>query len=76
MSGYWIVRCRYNNQEAFLEYALKATDVVKKHKGEFLVRGGEQFQMEDGDYERTVMVRFPSLDIANRLMKVKNTKQH
>ncbi len=29
MSGYWIVRCRYNNQEAFLEYASKATDVVK-----------------------------------------------
>jgi uncharacterized protein (DUF1330 family) len=66
MSGYWIVRCRYNNQEAFLEYASKATDVVKKHDGEFLVRGGEQLQMEDGDYERTVMVRFPSLDIAKQ----------
>ena len=66
MSGYWIVRCQYNDQEAFLEYASKASDVVKQFKGEFLVRGGEQFQMENGHYERTVMVRFSSLEIAQQ----------
>ena len=66
MSGYWIVRCQYNDEVAFLEYASKATSVVEQFKGEFLVRGGEQFQMEEGDYERTVMVRFPSLEIAQQ----------
>ena len=67
MKGYWIVRCRYNDQDAFETYASLATQVVAKNNGRFLIRGGQQMQMENGNYERTVMVEFPSMDIAKEV---------
>ena len=67
MKGYWIVRCRYNNQDAFEKYASLATQVVAKNNGRFLIRGGQQMQMENGNYERTVMVEFPSMGIAKEV---------
>ena len=69
MKGYWIVRCRYNDQDAFEKYASFATQVVAKNNGRFLIRGGQQMQMENGNYERTVMVEFPSMDIAKEVYK-------
>ena len=40
MKGYWIVRCRYNDQDAFEKYASLATQGVAKNNGRFLIRGG------------------------------------
>ena len=67
MKGYWIVRCRYNDQDAFEKYASLTTEVVAKYKGSFLVRGGKQVQMENGHFERTVLVEFPNMDIAKEV---------
>ncbi|SVA26701.1 uncharacterized protein METZ01_LOCUS79555 [marine metagenome] len=44
-----------------------ATQVVAKNNGRFLIRGGQQMQMENGNYERTVMVEFSSMDIAKEV---------
>ena len=64
MKGYWIVRCIYHNQEAFELYAKAATAIVKKNDGRFLVRGGNQVNKENAKLERTVLVEFPSYEVA------------
>ncbi len=64
MKGYWIVRCIYHNQEAFELYAKAATVIVKKNDGKFLVRGGNQVNKESAELERTVLVEFPSYEVA------------
>jgi len=64
MKGYWIVRCIYHNQEAFELYAEAATAIVKKNDGRFLVRGGNQVNKENAKLERTVLVEFPSYEVA------------
>ncbi len=64
MKGYWIVRCEYHNQEAFERYAEAATEIVKQNSGTFLVRGGNQVNKEKATLERTVLVEFPSYEVA------------
>ena len=64
MKGYWIVRCIYHNQEAFELYAEAATAIVKKNDGKFLVRGGNQVNRENAELERTVLVEFPTYEVA------------
>ena len=71
MKGYWIVRCRYTAQDAFEKYASLTTEVVAKNNGRFLVRGGQQLQMENGHYERTVLVEFPNMEIAKKVYQSK-----
>jgi len=71
MKGYWIVRCRYNDQDAFEKYASLTTEVVAKNNGKFLVRGGQQLQMENGHFERTVLVEFPNMEIAKEVYQSK-----
>ena len=64
MKGYWIVRCIYHNQEAFELYAEAATAIVNKNGGKFLVRGGKQVNKESAKLERTVLVEFPTYQVA------------
>ena len=64
MKGYWIVRCIYHNQEAFELYAEAATAIVNKNGGKFLVRGGKQVNKESAKLERTVLVEFPTYEVA------------
>ena len=64
MKGYWIVRCIYHNQEAFELYAEAATAIVNKNGGKFLVRGGKQVNKENAKLERTVLVEFPTYQVA------------
>ena len=64
MKGYWIVRCEYHDPSAFELYAKAATEIVAKNDGKFLVRGGQQNNMENAKLERTVLVEFPSFEIA------------
>ena len=67
MKGYWLGRCEYHDQEAFEEYAKVATEVVAKNDGKFLVRGGQQTNKENAKLERTVLVEFPSFQIAEKV---------
>ncbi len=79
MKGYWIVRCEYHNQEAFELYAKAATEIVKQYGGTFLVRGGNQIKKENAKLERTVLVEFPSYEIAQSVYdgdEYQNAMQH
>jgi len=79
MKGYWIVRCEYHNQEAFELYAEATTAIVKQYSGKFLVRGGNQIKKENAKFERTVLVEFPSYEIAQSVYdgdKYQNAMQH
>ena len=58
--GYWVVRANIHNQDEYSKYIVKASEIVKKNSGTFLVRGGKQTEYETKGYKRTVIVEFDS----------------
>ena len=64
MKGYWINRCHVTNSEVYGEYAKLAGPAIQKFGGRFLVRAGQQVELEGGPYERTVLVEFNSMEDA------------
>ena len=64
MKGYWIVKVNVLDLEKQKEYATFATEAVNKYQGQFLVRGGKQSTKEGKEYERNVVVEFPSYEQA------------
>ena len=58
--GYWVVRANIHNQDEYSKYVVKASEIVKKNSGTFLVRGGKQKEYEIKGYKRTVIVEFDS----------------
>jgi uncharacterized protein (DUF1330 family) len=64
MKAYWITRCHVHNPHEYDEYIKLAGPAINKHGGTFLVRGGEQIELEGGSYERTVLVEFNSMNEA------------
>ena len=64
MSAYWIVRCHITDAEEYGKYIQLAGPAIEKHGGSYLVRGGEQVEVEGQGFERTVLVEFDSLDQA------------
>jgi len=65
MSGYLIAQINIKNENPYEEYKKLTAPIVKKYGGEFLVRGG-RFEKVLGlwDYERTVLIKFPSYEKA------------
>ena len=66
MSAYWITRCHILDPEIYNEYLKLAGPAIIKYGGKFLVRGGNQTEKEGEGFERTVLVKFDSLDQAQR----------
>ena len=64
MKAYWITRCHVHNPDEYDEYIKLAGPAINNHGGNFLVRGGEQIELEGGPYERTVLVEFNSINEA------------
>ena len=64
MKAYWITRCHVHNAVEYEEYIKLAGPAIQKHGGTFLVRGGDQIELEGGSYERTVLVEFNSMNEA------------
>ena len=58
--GYWVVRANVFNMDEYSEYVKLATDIIKKYKGKFLIRGGNQIEFEEKGFDRTVVVEFES----------------
>ncbi|GIT34619.1 MAG: hypothetical protein Ct9H300mP4_09380 [Gammaproteobacteria bacterium] len=48
MKGYWIVRCRYNDQDAFEKYASLTTAVVEKKQWQ--ISGQRWTTVSDGKW--------------------------
>jgi len=65
MSAYAIVQINITNNEPYKDYLSQVTPIVEKYNGEYIVRGGKfQKMLGKWDYERTVVIKFPSYDIA------------
>ena len=67
MSGYFIIQINITNPENYKDYIAQVTPIVKKFGGEYIVRGGKSENVEGNwSYERTVVLKFPSFDIAKK----------
>ncbi len=64
MKGYWIIRCHVTDVEGYGEYIKLAGPAIEKFGGRFLVKAGEQVELEGGTYERTVLIEFDSMQDA------------
>tara|TARA_B100000900_G_C20454696_1_gene664672 strand:+ start:160 stop:447 length:288 start_codon:yes stop_codon:yes gene_type:complete len=64
MKGYWVARCHITNGDEYSKYAALAGPIIESFGGNFLVRGGNQIEVEGGIYERTVIVEFENIEIA------------
>ncbi|MEP3638187.1 MAG: DUF1330 domain-containing protein [Paracoccaceae bacterium] len=62
MPAYWIARAKINDPVEYKRYTDLVPDIIAKHGGKVLARGGEFEIMEGPDYfERFVVIEFPSL---------------
>ncbi len=66
MAAYWIAHVTVNDAEAYGEYAKRATAAIEDHGGEFLARATRTIWLEGNERERNVVVRFPSVENAER----------
>ena len=65
MSAFIVVQINITNKEPYKEYLEKVTSIALKYGGEYLVRGGNyKLMLGKWDYARTVIIKFPSYDIA------------
>lgn len=65
MAGYLIANIEVSDPAKFEEYRQKVVPVIEKFGGRYLVRGGDIRRLE-GNFERLVVLEFPSLDAAQR----------
>lgn len=69
MSAYVIVNIDVKDPAAYEEYKAKVPPLIRKHGGEYLVRGGKLFVAE-GDWKpgRLVLFRFPDVASVQALL--------
>jgi uncharacterized protein (DUF1330 family) len=66
MVAYWIAHVEVTDPEEYGKYAALATVAVESHGGEFLARGSRTVWLEGKERARNVVVRFPSVEDAER----------
>jgi uncharacterized protein (DUF1330 family) len=66
MAGYWIAHIAVSDPEVYGEYAKLASEAIAAHGGEFLARGTRTVWLEGNQRERNVIVRFASVEDAER----------
>ena len=69
MSAYWIAHVEVTDAEAYGKYAQLATGAIEAHGGEFLARATRTIWLEGNERTRNVVVRFPSVEDAERCYK-------
>ncbi len=76
MKGYVIsVYKKIDDESALKDYAVKAKNAVEKFSGKFLVRGGKKITTEGDDSPRTVVIEFPSFEIAEKFFYSKEYQE-
>jgi|TARA_B110001454_G_C12704570_1_gene428058 uncharacterized protein (DUF1330 family) len=72
--GYWLATYKkIENKENIENYAVKATETIKNHGGNPLVRGGKFKPLEGDSFQRTVIWEFPNYEAAE---KCYNSKEY
>ena len=64
--GYWIVRGTVKDSEAFEIYAQRWLPIAESHGARYLTAGGRHETPEGVDFDRVVIVEFPSFEVARR----------
>ena len=72
--GYWLATYKkIENKDSIVNYATKATETIKNHGGNPLVRGGKYKCLEGDNFPRTVIWEFPTYEAAE---KCYNSKEY
>ena len=74
--GYVIAQIKVTDPETYPKYVALVEPIIKKFGGEFIVRGGKSVSYEGtppGD--RTVVIRFPSYELADKWYHSKDYKE-
>jgi len=66
MAAYWVAHVHFTAGGSYGEYAKRATSAIEAHGGEFLARATRTVWLEGKERERNVVVRFPSVEDAER----------
>ncbi|QDY69387.1 DUF1330 domain-containing protein [Qingshengfaniella alkalisoli] len=66
MSALWIAHVTVTDEASYAEYAKRAGPAIEAHGGTFLARGGAYVQLEGKERKRNVVVRFPSIEDAQK----------
>ena len=66
MAAYWIAHVAVSDPETYGKYAKLATEAIAAHGGEFLARATRTIWLEGNERERNVIVRFASVEDAER----------
>ena len=69
MPAYWIARVTVTDPVIFKNYVDISTEVVYAYSGKYLARGGKYLQMAGKEYERNVIVEFPTFEAAEACYK-------
>lgn len=65
MPAYWLARCKINDPVEYKKYTDRVPEIVRKHGGKVLARGGRHQIMEGTDkFHRFVVIEFPTLEQA------------
>ena len=65
MSAYWVARAKINDRDEYMKYARRVPEILERHGGRILTRGGSQRTLEGPDrFERFVVIEFPSMEHA------------
>ena len=62
--GYIIGHVTMHDAEAYKSYAAKNNDLVPRHGGKFLARGGQSEILEGSTQSRHVVIEFPTYEAA------------
>ncbi len=64
MPAYWFSSAIVTDEAAMADYGKLARPAIEKHGGRYLARGGRHARLEGADWERHVIIEFPSLEAA------------
>lgn len=65
MPAYWVARSRITDPVAYEKYTDRIPDIIKRHGGKVLARGGRYRIMEGPEtFHRFVVIEFPTMEQA------------
>ena len=63
MSVYLVAMVKVNDPETYKKYTARTPNIIQKHGGRFVVRGGPVETVEGPEFkDRLVLVEFPSME--------------
>ena len=76
MAAYIIADLDIKDREGFESYTAQVPDIIAKHGGKYIVRGGE-FEIVEGDWDahRIIILEFPDMAAVRRFWDTDEYKE-